>query len=188
MASTSPSSLSPPKVPMELHVSNRQKLLKSLRQHLSNSSRPHHGFVLLQGGEEQTRYCTDHIELFRQESYFAYLFGVREPGFYGAIDIATGKSILFAPRLPADYAVWLGEIKPVSYFQERYMVSMVYYTDEIVQLLVDHYKGSGKPLLFLLHGLNTDSNNFSKPAEFEVLHYVHYSTFICLFPFTFRTV
>ncbi|MBA0568068.1 hypothetical protein Golob_005585, partial [Gossypium lobatum] len=167
MASTSPSSLSPPKVPMELPVSNRQKLLKSLRQHLSNSSRPHHGFVLLQGGEEQTRYCTDHIELFRQESYFAYLFGVREPGFYGAIDIATGKSILFAPRLPADYAVWLGEIKPVSYFQERYMVSMVYYTDEIVQLLVDQYKGSGKPLLFLLHGLNTDSNNFSKPAEFE---------------------
>lgn len=23
--------------------------------------------------------------IFRQESYFAYLFGVREPGFYGAI-------------------------------------------------------------------------------------------------------
>ncbi|KAK8553308.1 hypothetical protein V6N13_062117 [Hibiscus sabdariffa] len=167
MASTSPSSLSPPPVPMELHASNRQKLLNSFRQHLSDSSRPHHGFVLLQGGEEQTRYCTDHLELFRQESYFAYLFGVREPGFYGAIDVATGKSILFAPRLPADYAVWMGEIKPVSYFQERYMVSMVNYTDEIAQVLADQYKGSGKPLLFLLHGLNTDSNNFSKPAEFE---------------------
>ncbi|XP_007012898.2 PREDICTED: xaa-Pro dipeptidase isoform X2 [Theobroma cacao] len=167
MASSSPSSLSPPEVPMELHVSNRQKLLDSLLRHLSDSARPLHGFVLLQGGEEQTRYCTDHIELFRQESYFAYLFGVREPGLYGAIDIATGKSILFAPRLPADYAVWMGEIKPLPYFQERYMVSMVYYTDEIVQVLVDQYKGFGKPLLFLLHGLNTDSNNFSKPAEFE---------------------
>lgn len=33
-------------------------------------------------------------------------------------DIATGKSILFAPRLSADYAVWLGEIKPLSYFKE----------------------------------------------------------------------
>ncbi|EOY30523.1 Metallopeptidase M24 family protein isoform 7, partial [Theobroma cacao] len=145
----------------------RQKLLDSLLRHLSDSARPLHGLVLLQGGEEQTRYCTDHIELFRQESYFAYLFGVREPGLYGAIDIATGKSILFAPRLPADYAVWMGEIKPLPYFQERYMVSMVYYTDEIVQVLVDQYKGFGKPLLFLLHGLNTDSNNFSKPAEFE---------------------
>ncbi|KAE8705881.1 protein arginine N-methyltransferase 1.1-like [Hibiscus syriacus] len=142
MASTLPTSLSPPPVPMELHVSNRQKLLNSIRQHLSDASRPHHGFVLLQGGEEKSRYCTDHLELFRQECYFAYL-------------------------LPADYAVWMGEIKPVSYFQERYMVSMVNYTDEIAQVLVDQYKGSGKPLLFLLHGVNTDSNNFSKPAEFE---------------------
>ncbi|GLT79053.1 hypothetical protein SLA2020_505630 [Shorea laevis] len=167
MAFSSPSSLSPPEVPMELHATNRKKLLDSLRRHLSETSRPLHGFVFLQGGEEQTRYCTDHLELFRQESYFAYLFGVVEPGFYGAIDIATGNSILFAPRLPADYAVWMGEIKPVSYFQERYKVSMVYYTDDIVEVLLDQYNGSGKPLLFLLYGLNTDSNNFSKPATFE---------------------
>ncbi|POO00630.1 Aminopeptidase [Trema orientale] len=163
----SSSHLSPPPVPMELHVTSRQKILNSLRHHLSHSSRPLHGFVFLQGGEEQTRHDTDHIELFRQESYFAYLFGVAEPGFYGAIDIASGKSILFAPRLPADYAVWLGEIKPLVHFKERYMVDVVYYTDEISKVLQDEYQGSGKPLLFLLHGLNTDSNNFSKPAEFQ---------------------
>uniref|UniRef100_A0A2P2LCM9 Xaa-Pro dipeptidase n=1 Tax=Rhizophora mucronata TaxID=61149 RepID=A0A2P2LCM9_RHIMU len=165
--SSSPSSLSPPRVPKELHLTNREKLLKSLRQHLSESFRPLHGFVFLQGGEEKTRYCTDHIELFRQESYFAYLFGVKEPGFYGAIDIATGKSFLFAPRLSEDYAVWLGEIKPLSFFKEEYMVSMVHYTDEIEEALCEHDKGVERPLLFLLHGLNTDSNNYSKPAEFE---------------------
>lgn len=159
--------LSPPEVPMELYNVNREKLLKSLREHLSGSSRPLSGFVLLQGGEEQTRYCTDHAELFRQESYFAYLFGVREPGFYGAIDVASGKTILFIPRLPADYAVWMGEIKPPSYFKETYMVSMAYYTDEITTVLHDEYKGEGRPLLFLLFGLNTDSNNFSQPANFE---------------------
>lgn len=49
------------------------------------------------------------------------------------------------------------------------MVSMVYYTDEIVGVLREHSKGFEKPLLFLLYGLNTDSNNFSKPADFEVL-------------------
>ncbi|KAL1547730.1 Xaa-Pro dipeptidase [Salvia divinorum] len=163
----SPSSLSPPEVPMQLHVVNRKKLLGSFRDHLAISSRNLHGFIVLQGGEEQTRHCTDHIELFRQESYFAYLFGVQEPGFYGAIDIASGDSILFAPRLPADYAVWLGEIKPWSYFKERYMVSSVYYTDEIAKVLHQQYQGPGKPLLYLLHGLNTDSNNFSKPADFE---------------------
>ncbi|XP_011093685.1 xaa-Pro dipeptidase [Sesamum indicum] len=163
----SPSSLSPPQVPMELHMVNRKKLLHSFRDNLSLSSRPLHGFVFLQGGEEQNRYCTDHTELFRQESYFAYLFGVREPGFYGAIDLASGESILFAPRLPADYAVWLGKIKSLSYFEERYMVDSVHYTDEIAKVLHQRYRGPGKPLLYLLHGLNTDSNNFSKPADFE---------------------
>ncbi|KAJ4789078.1 Xaa-Pro dipeptidase [Rhynchospora pubera] len=165
----SSSTLSPPVVPMDLHVSNRRKLLDSLRHHFAaSSSRPSHGFVLLQGGEEQTRYCTDHLELFRQESYFAYLFGVREPGFYGAIDISTGKSILFAPRLPADYAVWLGEIKPLSYFKESYMVDLVYYVDELKETLENLFEEKEKkPLLFLLHGLNTDSNNYSKPAKFE---------------------
>ncbi|KAJ4849361.1 hypothetical protein Tsubulata_044279 [Turnera subulata] len=167
MASSSPSSLSPPKVPAELYVTNREKLLRSLRQHLADTSRPPQGFVFLQGGEEQNRYCTDHLELFRQESYFAYLFGVKEPGFYGAIDVATGKSMLFAPRLPADYAVWLGEIKPLSHFQELYKVDQVYYTDEITDVLREHSKGCEKPVLFLLHGLNTDSNNYSKPAEFK---------------------
>ncbi|KAL2930244.1 Xaa-Pro dipeptidase [Bienertia sinuspersici] len=167
------SSLSPPEIPMQLHVSNREKLVKSLQQNLANSGRPIQGFVLLQGGEEKNRYCTDHTELFRlsvarQESYFAYLFGVREPGFYGAIDVATGKSILFSPRLPAEYAVWMGEIKPLSSLTERYMVTMACYVDEMEGVLHNQYKGNDKHLLFLLHGLNTDSGNFSKPAEFEV--------------------
>ncbi|RAL48801.1 hypothetical protein DM860_001121 [Cuscuta australis] len=161
------SSLSPPEVPNELYVINREKLIKSLRGHLSSSSRPHQGFVFLQGGEEQSRYCTDHDDLFRQESYFAYLFGVKEPGFYGAIDVATGDSMLFAPRLPDSYAVWLGKIKPLSYFKEKYRVNKVFYTDEIVHVLLDLYKEKGNPLLFLLHGLNTDSNKLSKPADFQ---------------------
>ncbi|XP_069142921.1 uncharacterized protein [Solanum lycopersicum] len=169
MASSSPSSMSPPMIRMELHSLNREKLFNSLRNHLTSCARPLQGFVLLQGGEEQTRHCTDHLELFRQESYFAYLFGVEEPGFYGTIDIASGKSMLFIPRLPADYAVWMGEIQPPSHFQEKYKVTQVFYTDEIKEVLVDQYQATGAALLFLLHGLNTDSNKYFKPAEFQVM-------------------
>ena len=43
-----------------------------------------------------------------QESYFMWLFGVMESDFYGAIDVDTAQSILFMPRLPASYAVWMG--------------------------------------------------------------------------------
>ncbi|KAK1667462.1 hypothetical protein QYE76_055621 [Lolium multiflorum] len=148
---------------MELHAHNRERLVAALRAHLSTSGRPLRGFVLLQGGEEQTRHCTDYEELFRQESYFAYLFGVREPGFYGAVDIASGQSVLFAPRLKADYAVWMGEIKPLSYFKDRYKVDMVFYVDEIEQFFSEHEK----PLLFLLYGKSTNSGNYSKPASFQ---------------------
>lgn len=48
------------------------------------------------------------------------------------------------------------------------MVDKVFYVDEIVQVLYDHFSEAGKPLLFLLYGLNTDSDKFSKPAELEV--------------------
>ena len=48
------------------------------------------------------------------------------------------------------------------------MVDMVFYVDEIVQVLHDRYGEPGKPLLFLLYGLNTDSGNFSKPAVLKV--------------------
>lgn len=58
----------------------------------------------------------------------------------------------------------------IFFLQQQYMVSMVHYTDEIVGVLNELSNVLEKPLLFLLHGLNTDSNNFSKPAEFEVLH------------------
>ena len=51
------------------------------------------------------------------------------------------------------------------------MVDMVCFTDEIAKVLQEEYQRSGKPLLFLLHGLNTDSDNYSKPAEFEVCLY-----------------
>ncbi|KAH9762820.1 AMP N domain-containing protein [Citrus sinensis] len=165
----SSSSLSPPKVPKELYFINREKVLNSLRQHLTETSRPLHGFVLLQGGEEQTRYCTDHLELFRQESYFAYLFGVREPGFYGTI-VSSFCFFVIAAKYVYIYCL-VGENKAIILlsgdYNEKYMVNMVYYTDEIVGVLQGHYKEPGKPLLFLLHGLNTDSNNFSKPAQFE---------------------
>ena len=38
-----------------------------------------------------------------------WLFGVMEADFLGAVDVDNCESILFMPRLPASYAVWMGE-------------------------------------------------------------------------------
>ena len=44
-----------------------------------------------------------------QESFFHWTFGVEEPDFYGAVEVDSGQAILFPPRLPDAYAVWMGK-------------------------------------------------------------------------------
>jgi len=45
-------------------------------------------------------YATPRLPLTRPCRYFAFLFGVQEADWYGAIDLATGKATVFVPRLP----------------------------------------------------------------------------------------
>uniref|UniRef100_A0A8C7ZXU7 Xaa-Pro dipeptidase n=1 Tax=Oryzias sinensis TaxID=183150 RepID=A0A8C7ZXU7_9TELE len=87
--------------------------------------------VVLQGGEQQQRYCTDTDVVFRQESFFHWSFGVTEADCYGAIDVDSGKSILFVPKLPESYATWMGEIYPKEHFKEKYAVDEVHYTADV---------------------------------------------------------
>ena len=51
------------------------------------------GVVLLRGGLSACRDDTDHELLFRQESWFHWCFGVREPDWLGAIDLASGEEL-----------------------------------------------------------------------------------------------
>ena len=44
-----------------------------------------------------------------QESFFHWAFGVTEADCYGAIDVDTGRSFLFIPHLPEEYATWMGK-------------------------------------------------------------------------------
>lgn len=60
-----------------------------------------------------------------------YFFGVREPDFYGAINVNTGETTLFIPRLPNEYATWLGRLSSCDDFASRYGVDVVRYIDEV---------------------------------------------------------
>lgn len=68
---------------------------------------------------------------FIKEPFFTYFFAAREPGFYGAVNVQTGKAILFVPRLPADYATWMGDLWTCDDFKKRYQVDEVFYVDEV---------------------------------------------------------
>ena len=147
------------RVPMRLHAENRRRLADRLRAHGASAR----GVVVLEGGRAQFRYDTDTEELFKQDSFFKWAFGVKEPGFLGAIEVGSGKSWLFMPRLPAEWAVWQGRIQPPEQFEAMYAVDEVRYADEIAAVLA----GLGAKPLYLLKGRNTDSGNWAEPARFD---------------------
>lgn len=47
------------------------------------------------------------------------MFGVNEDSCYGAVDVRTGHSYLFMPRLPDAYAVWMGHLKTCEEFKRK---------------------------------------------------------------------
>jgi Xaa-Pro dipeptidase len=122
------------------------------------------GVVLLQGGKLQHRYDTDKEELFRQESHFHYLFGVKEAGCWGAIRLADRKAVLFIPRLHPDYAIWDGRIKPPSEFAEEYELDQAFFVDEIKRVILEEWK---EKVVHILSGINSDSKRSFAEAELE---------------------
>lgn len=99
-----------------MHAENRGRLVERMR--LTDGVAPR-SVLLFRGGLFKNRDETDYEPLFRQESTFQYLFGVREPDCLGTIDLATGRATLYMPRLPEECAMWTGKIRPSSDIQVR---------------------------------------------------------------------
>ncbi|CAG0920261.1 unnamed protein product [Notodromas monacha] len=148
-------------VRMSLHEANRQRLAQKLRENPECAK----GLVVLQGGgtEDHLRYSTDAGEAFRQESYFHWAFGVLDPDWYGAVDVDTGKSYLFMPKLHESYAIWDGRIKTPEEFKKRYGVDEVYYLEDMTKV----FKSLGASKLLTLNGCNSDSGNWTKEAVYQ---------------------
>lgn len=142
------------------HAPHRSAVLERLRAAVPEAER---GIILLKGGDTLNVYSTDGEMLMRQDAYLHYLFGVNEDGFFGALDARTGKSHIFVPRLPAAYAVWLGEIKEPGYYAKKYAVDEAAYVDEMAEVLA----AAAPPVLHLLAGTNTDSGLDIVPPAFD---------------------
>uniref|UniRef100_A0A8D3CHW2 Xaa-Pro dipeptidase n=1 Tax=Scophthalmus maximus TaxID=52904 RepID=A0A8D3CHW2_SCOMX len=140
---------------------NRQRLCKGLK---AKDGVVPKAVVVLQGGEQKQRCCTDTDLIFRQESFFHWAFGVTEADCYGAIDVDSGKSILFVPKLPESYATWMGEIFKKEHFKEKYAVDEVQYTCDVSLSL-----SFCASFVFLStqRGQNTDSGSICREASFE---------------------
>ena len=86
---------------------------------------------------------TDHEELFRQESYFAYLTGVADPDCWATIELPSGRSTLFVPRLGDEYAVWMGELKSPAEYAAQYRFDVARFVDELKDCVAAALLASG---------------------------------------------
>ncbi|CAH0392193.1 unnamed protein product [Bemisia tabaci] len=149
------------KVSMDLFELNRDRLVKELKK---DGKCPENSVIVMKGGSGVSLYDTDIEYLFRQEGYFHWAFGVEEPDFYAAIEVNTGKSHLFAPRLPAEYSVWMGPLLSLEDFKNRYKVNETHFVDELSSVL----KSMNPSVLLVLAGENSDSKlKFANIPDFE---------------------
>ena len=151
------------RVPQQLHRSNRELAMRKVAQISGTNA----GLVLVQSGHDEVRHNTDHEHLFRQESFFHYLFGVEEPDCCGVIDVSTGKATLFVPKLPEEHAVWLGTIPTLDVFKSKYGVDDVLYSDS--ESIVKEIKRLEPECIHLLSGENTDSGLRMSPPSLQGL-------------------
>ncbi|XP_046661345.1 xaa-Pro dipeptidase isoform X2 [Homalodisca vitripennis] len=144
-------------VPMELFALNRRRLWDCLR------TKAPRGVVILEGGRDVDLHDTDVNFVFQQESYFHWMFGVDEPDFYGALDLATGRSYLFAPQFNEDHTIYMGALPSCDELKKKYAVDVVCYVNQMKCVLKDL-----KPeVLLTLSGINSDSGLLAKEAVFE---------------------
>jgi len=154
------------KVGLQLHTTNRAKLIHKLK---SGHPVPQKSLLLFKGGDDQPIYDSDIDHVFKQESTFQYLFGVRDPGCMGMIDVQAEKAILFMPRPNPAYQAILGKIQPPSYYVAKYGVDEVKYVEEIPEFVAQY----DPDVIFTLHGVNSDSGSVIPEASFAGISKYH---------------
>jgi len=127
--------------------------------------------VVLRGGPTPTRYDTDHEPIFRQESYFWWLTGVKEPDCALVMIIDKddgGKSFankqcnhryaLFVPRLPESYATIMGKIRSLDEWKVLYGVDEgVHFVDTLEKFVETQVQQRSLTKVLLMRGKNSDS-------------------------------
>lgn len=147
-AATPVTAANPFPIPLSMYKEQRHRLGASLAKDFPQGG--HAAF--LQGGVEIPINSTDCNYLFVQESYFIYLFGLNMPDTFGVV-LPDGHGIVFIPRLPAEFATWMGPLPTVDSVKAELAMEEVHFIDEMEGVLLAH----GIHTLEVLKGKNSDS-------------------------------
>ncbi|KAJ1731006.1 hypothetical protein LPJ72_004170 [Coemansia sp. Benny D160-2] len=93
------------------------------------------GVIFVRGGDTIIHPDSDTEYEFRQDSNFYYLSGVREPACAAALDIASGRAILFVNHVDAAEAVWIGVPPSLEDYRKTYGFDQTEYTCDIAKVV-----------------------------------------------------
>lgn len=99
-----------------------------------------------------------------QDSNFWYLFGVNLADCYASIEIVTGRTVLFAPKIDEGYKIWM-TVLSLEEQKQKFNVDEVVYADEI-----EGYLQKLQPeKIFVIEGESSDSGFKMYKPEFPFL-------------------
>lgn len=149
-------------VDKSFHQENRETLLKELKK--AHPDIPANSIILLKGDVTKKMHDSDTEIHPRQEANFWYLFGVGDYDLYGIIEIDTGKTTLVAPKIPAEYKIWM-PIHDKEYFLQNHKLDQVVYTEEMEGTI----KSINPATIYLSDGVNSDSGYSTDLPNFPYL-------------------
>jgi len=117
-------------------------------------------YVLMQGGqEEQWNYYQSDVlmDVFKQEQFFRYIFGVDLPDCYGIIDIDTSKTYLFVPELSENAIQFMGELESDDQIKNTWGLDGVLKLGDLASFISSLQEKSPKAKCYILEGVNSDS-------------------------------
>lgn len=76
---------------------------------------------------------------------------MKEPDFYGVVEVSTAKTMLFMPRLPEDFAIWIGRLLSKDEFKKMYSVDEVHYVDDVSRTIYTSFRLSWPRIVVLKH-------------------------------------
>lgn len=99
-----------------------------------------------------------------QDSNFWYLFGVNLADCYASIEVESGRTVLFAPKIDEGYKIWM-TVFSLEEQREKFNVDSVLYVSEIEEYL----KNLAPESIYVIEGESTDSGFKMYQPEFPFL-------------------
>lgn len=89
------------------------------------------GYAFIIANKTTEMEWSDHEIPFRQNSTFLYVTGSFDADCCCVLDFKNKKFHYFTPRLPEEYAVWLGKILTLDEIKAKYLCDEAHYVDEL---------------------------------------------------------